>query len=284
MVLIKTWIKILIVFSKRIYRLVIDFILIFFFGLSNLFRYKKLYDDNILFVSAAEKNYFSQLIALIESFLSHSKCRIIIYDIGLEKNQVEKLTKEYPDIEIRSFDFKKYPEFISQYFDDKLGNYAWKPIIVNEVLIEFKSKVVWLDAGNLITSKIIFLKISLTALGLVVPVSSNRIVDWTHSKTIEHIGLNNKFLNSNNYASGLIGFDYNFSIAKQISSKWSEFSQIQECISPIGSSRENHRQDQAVLTLLLYKYIFKSKFKKFFYPQTNFIFGVLFHRRKIYNF
>ena len=284
MVLIKTWIKILIVFSKRIYRLVIDFILIFFFGLSNLFRYKKLYDDNILFVSAAEKNYFSKLIVLIESFLSHSKCRIIIYDIGLEKNQVEKLTKEYPNIEIRSFDFKKYPEFISQYFDDKLGNYAWKPIIVNEVLIEFKSKVVWLDAGNLITSKIIFLKISLTALGLVVPVSSNRIVDWTHSKTIEHIGLNNKFLNSNNYASGLIGLDYNFSIAKQISSKWSDFSQIQECISPIGSSRENHRQDQAVLTLLLYKYIFKSKFKKFFYPQTNFIFGVLFHRRKIYNF
>jgi len=284
MVLIKTWIKILIVFSKRIYRLVIDFILIFFFGLSNLFRYKKLYDDNILFVSAAEKNYFSQLIALIESFLSHSKCRIIIYDIGLEKNQVEKLTKEYPDIEIRTFDFKKYPVFISQYFDGKLGNYAWKPIIVNEVLNEFKSKVVWLDAGNLITSKIIFLKITLTAQGLVVPVSSNRIVDWTHSKTIEHIGLNNKFLNSNNYASGLIGLDYNFSIAKQISSKWSDFSQIQECISPIGSSRENHRQDQAVLTLLLYKYIFKSKFKKFFYPQTNFIFGVLFHRRKIYNF
>ena len=85
MILIKTWIKILIVFSKRIFRLVIDFILIFFFGLSNLFRYKKFYDNNILFVSAAEKNYFSQLISLIESFLSHSKCRIIIYDIGLEK-------------------------------------------------------------------------------------------------------------------------------------------------------------------------------------------------------
>ena len=284
MVLIKTWIKILIVFSKRIYRLVIDFILIFFFGLSNLFRYKKFYDDNILFVSAAEKNYFSQLISLIESFLSHSKCRLIIYDIGLEKNQVEKLIKEYPDIELRIFDFKKYPEFISQYFDGKLGNYAWKPIIVNEVLNEFKSKIVWLDAGNLITSKIIFLKISLTALGLVVPVSSNRIVDWTHTRTIEYIGLNSKFLNSNNYASGLIGFDYNFSIAKQISSKWSEFSQIQDCISPIGSSRENHRQDQAVLTLLLYKYLFMSKFKKFFYPQTNFIYGVLFHKRKIYNF
>ena len=284
MVLIKTWIKILIVFSKRIYRLVIDFILIFFFGMINLLRYKKLYDDNILFISAAEKNYFSQLRSLIETFQDNSKCKLIIYDIGLEKNQVEILKKEYKDIEIRTFDFKKYPEFVSQYFDGKLGNYAWKPIIVNEILEEFKSKVVWLDAGNLINSKIIFLKITLTALGLVVPVSSNRIIDWTHSKTIDLIGLNKKFLKSNNYASGLIGFDYNLSIAKQISAKWSEFSQIQECISPIGSSRDNHRQDQAVLTLLLYKYLFKSKFKKFFYPQTNFIYGVLFHRRKIYNF
>ena len=139
------------------------------------------------------------------------------------------------------------------------------------MLNEFKSKVVWLDAGNLITSKIILLKISITAIGLVVPVSSNRIVDWTHSRTIEHIGLDKKFLNSNNYASGLIGFDYNFTTAKQISSKWSEFSQIQDCISPNGSSRENHRQDQAVLTLLLYKYLFKSKFKNsFILKQTLF--------------
>ena len=250
----------------------------------NLLRYKKLYDDNILFISAAEKNYFSQLRSLIESFQDNSKCKLIIYDIGLEKNQVEILKKEYKDIELRTFDIEKYPEFVSQYFDGKLGNYAWKPIIVNEILEEFRSKVVWLDAGNLINSKIIFLKITLTALGLVVPVSSNRIIDWTHSKTIDLIGLNQKFLKSNNYASGLIGFDYNLSIAKQISAKWSEFSQIQECISPTGSSRDNHRQDQAVLTLLLYKYLFKSKLKKFFYPQTNFIYGVLFHRRKIYNF
>jgi len=284
MVLIKTWIKILIVFSKRIFRLAIDFILVFFFGLSNLFRFKKLYDNNILFVTAAEKNYFSQLVSLIESFINNSNSKIIIYDIGLEKNQVEKLRKEYAEIELRTFDFKKYPEFIGQYYDDKLGNYAWKPIIVNELLFEFESKVVWLDAGNIITSQIIFLKISLTALGIVVPTSSNRVLDLTHSRTIDHIGLNKKFFKSNNYASGLIGFDFNYSNAKKISSKWSEFSQIEECISPKGSSRENHRQDQAVLTLLLYKYHFKSRFKKFFHPQTNFIFGVLFHKKKIYNF
>ena len=79
-------------------------------------------------------------------------------------------------------------------------------------------------------------------------------------------------------------FDYNSKNARNISELWNKFSQIQECISPVGSSRLNHRQDQAVLTLLLYKYVFKSSYKKFIYPQTNFIYGILFHKRKIYNF
>ena len=149
---------------------------------------------------------------------------------------------------------------------------------------ECKSKVVWLDAGNLITKKIIFLKIALSASGIIVPTSSNTIRDWTHPKTIEYIGIDNKYLDSNNYASGLIGFDYKSKKANKIADLWSNFSQIQECISPLDSSRENHRQDQAVLTLLLYKYFFTNKFKKFIYPQTNFIFGILFHKRKIYNF
>ena len=153
-----------------------------------------------------------------------------------------------------------YPKFVGEYFGDKLGNYAWKPIIVDEIMDQNKSKVVWLDAGNLITKKIIFLKISLTALGIVVPTSSNSIKDWTHPKTIDYIGIHNKYLNSNNYASGLIGFDYNYDKAKNISQLWSKFSQIQECISPTDSSRENHRQDPAVLTLLLYKYFFTNNF------------------------
>ena len=57
----------------------------------------------------------------------------------------------------------------------------------------YKSKVVWLDAGNLITKKIIFLKIALSASGIVVPTSSNTIKDWTHPKTIEYVGIDNKY-------------------------------------------------------------------------------------------
>ena len=284
MIKLKTWVKILIAFIRRVIRFSFDLFIIFIYLIYNFFIHKKPFDNNIIFVTAAEKNYFNQLESLLKSYYKYLSNQLIVYDIGLDKNQIKYLKDNFENLNIIKFQFNKYPKFIGEYFDDKLGNYAWKPIIVNQVMQLYKSKVVWLDAGNLITKKIIFLKIALTASGIVVPTSSNTIQDWTHPKTIEYIGINEKYLNSNNYASGLIGFDYNSKKAKNISELWNKFSQIQDCISPKGSSRINHRQDQAVLTLLLYKYFFTSSFKKFIYPQTNFIYGVLFHKRKIYNF
>ena len=284
MIKLKTWTKVLIAFSKRIFRFSIDFFIILFNLIYNLIIYRRPYQNDIIFVTAAEKNYFKQLESLLESYYKHLKNELIVYDIGLEYEHIKYLENKYNNLTIKKFRFNQYPKFVGEYFDDKLGNYAWKPIIVNELIQHYKSKVVWLDAGNLVTKKIVFLKIALTASGIVVPTSSNTIKDWTHSQTIEYVGINNKYLDNNNYASGLIGFDYKSKKSKKIAELWSKFSQIQECISPSGSSRENHRQDQAVLTLLLYKYFFTNKFKKFIYPQTNFIFGILFHKRKIYNF
>ena len=284
MVKLKTWAKVLIAFSRRVIRFSCDLFIIFIYLIYNLFIYKKLFDNNIIFVTAAEKNYFNQLESLLKSYNKYLSNKLIVYDIGLTKNQLQYLKDNFENLEIIKFQFNQYPKFIGEYFDDKLGNYAWKPIIVEQVMQQHKSKVVWLDAGNLITKKIVFLKIALTTFGLVVPTSSNTIKDWTHPSTIEYIGINKKYLNSNNYASGLIGFDYNSKKAKKILELWSKFSQIQECISPKDSNRANHRQDQAVLTLLLYKYYFTNNFKKFINPQTNFIYGILFHKRKIYNF
>lgn len=284
MIKLKTWAKIVIAFSKRVFRFSIDLCIIFFNLVYNLIVYRKPYHNDIIFVTAAEKNYFEQLDNLLESYYKHLNNELIVYDIGLEKRHTDYLKNKYENLTIKIFRFDNYPKFVGEYFDDKLGNYAWKPIIVNELIQVYKSKVVWLDAGNLITKKIVFLKIALSASGIVVPTSSNTIKDWTHPRTIEYVGINNKYLSNNNYASGLIGFDYKSKKANKIAELWSTFSQIQECISPPGSSRQNHRQDQAVLTLLLYKYFFTNKFKKFIYPQTNFIFGILFHKRKIYNF
>ena len=170
MIFIKTWLKVLLVFSKRLIRFIFDFLLIVLFIFINLIKNNKIYDNNIVFVTAAEKNYFEPLKNLLISYQKNLKNKIIVYDLGLEEYQKSYIIEKFKFVDLRKFDFKQYPDFVGQYFDNKLGNYSWKPIIVEMILKETKCKVVWLDSGNVINNRIIFLKIALTRLSIIVPV------------------------------------------------------------------------------------------------------------------
>ena len=283
MIYIKTTIKKLIVFSRRVSYYLTDFILLKYYSLLNFNKKNNVNECDIVFVTATDSYYFDKVINLLESFFKHSKNKIYLYDLGLEDEQ-RIFLKKYKTLKVRKFDFENNPDFIGKYIDKKLGSYAWKPIIIYQLLVELKSKVVWLDAGNLINKNIKNLKSFFNVKNLLVPISSNRVVDWTHPQTINYIGLDKKNYLRNNYASGLIGFDYNSPESLKVAEDWKNFSMIEDCIAPKGSNRDNHRQDQAVLTLLLYKYIFKNRVTQLTYPRSNFYLGVLFHKNKIYDF
>lgn len=284
MIFIKKYIKQTLVLIKRFSLFSLDTVLMIFFALFNLMKYKKLYDDDIVFVTAAEENYYIKVQSLLNSYFKNLNNKLVLYDLGLKPDQIINLKKSYSDLEIRKFQFDKFPKFIGTFHDDKLGSYAWKPIIVDHVLNEFKCKVVWLDAGNVINKKVVFLKIALTSKKFISPLSSNTIKDWTHPSTFKYISIKDKYLTSPNYASGLISFDYKNEKSKRLSNEWKLFSEIEDCIAPIGSSRDNHRQDQTILTLLIYKNLIKNKIQQLTYPRTNFSLGINFHGKKIYNF
>ena len=60
--------------------------------------------------------------------------RIIVYDLGLADNQRTELEKEC-NIEVRTFQYSKYPSHVSHAL---VKQYAWKPLIVNEVAEEYE--------------------------------------------------------------------------------------------------------------------------------------------------
>ena len=64
------------------------------------------------------------------------------------------------NLELKKFEFKDYPRFISERDEfGKLGAYAWKSIIIEETLSDVdEGLVLWLDAGNKITSSLDRLK------------------------------------------------------------------------------------------------------------------------------
>ncbi len=57
-------------------------------------------------------------------------------------------------------------------------------------------------------------------------------------------------LKSNNLASGIVSVLLSNEDALSVIQKWKELSYDQNCIAPVGSDRSNHRQDQAILTVL----------------------------------
>lgn len=105
--------------------------------------------------------------------------------------------------------------------------------------------------------------------GFYSPFSKGTISDWTHSKTLKFLGVSNNeyLLKQPNLNGACVSVNYNNINARNLIKKWSDCAKIKDCIAPEGSSRKNHRQDQAVLSVLVYKHIpeigKKMMFKKF---------------------
>ncbi len=228
---------------------------------------------NLKIVTASDSKFYDSLLQLIDSIRTHEpEAKIVVYDIGLTNSQIQKL-KNYKLSEFKKFDFNKYPKFFSERDEfGKLGAYAWKSAIINEVLEnETKDIVIWFDAGNILTGKLSKLKKALLFNNFYSPLSSGKLKDWCHFKTLNFLNANN-ILKKPNLTGGLVGFNSSSKEAREFAKKWFDYSLIEECIAPEGSNRNNHRQDQSVLSILFYsdkKINYSPKTKSFFSIKVN---------------
>lgn len=137
------------------------------------------------------------------------------------------------------------------------GEYAWKAVIIKQVAEEYGG-VLWLDAGDIVTDALIYIDSQIFTLGVYSPSSEGIVQDWTHPKTIEYLARRffpvvstrqlSLLLNRPNANGAFVGFRNN-SVLLQM---FYECCIIRACIAPDGSSRVNHRQDQAVLSVLMH--------------------------------
>ena len=63
-----------------------------------------------------------------------NQSEIFVYDLGLSKSKINEFEK-LKNVTVIKFNFNKFPEFLSEKAlpDNKLGNYAWKSVIISEV-------------------------------------------------------------------------------------------------------------------------------------------------------
>lgn len=216
-------------------------------------------NQKIILITGCSSNHYRSLLQLIHSFEKHEiNTKLIIYDLGLKQSELLFLRNNF-SYDIRNFDYSIYPSYVN--ININAGEYAWKPILINEVSEKYSNAViVWMDSGNLIQGDITDLVSTIKNNKIYTPVSSGMIKDWTHPKTLEYMKYDDS-LKLRNRNGACIGFDCSTDWIKELIREWKTYSLIKDCIAPSGSSRKNHRQDQSLLTVLYYKYNKKYRFK-----------------------
>lgn len=212
---------------------------------------------DLTIVSGADSSHFKSLVQFIKSALRYEQySNLVIYDLGLSKEESDFIKNNFPEVNLRIFDYSKYPSYFNIRTD--AGKFAWKPVIISDVLYEFKCSAIWLDAGCLITQPLYHVRDVIKKHGFYSPISGGSIKEWTHPKTVEYLNVEHNLLNKRNLTGGVVAVNFKCSEALELIEKWKEYASIKECTAPEGSSRKNHRH-QSIMAVLAYRFGFPPK-------------------------
>jgi len=216
----------------------------------------------MIVVTAASSNHFGALVQMLGS-LRRFDVAVECYDIGLTDAERRTLPR-WPGLTHHRFDYRRYPAF----FDVTVnaGEYAWKPVIVAEVVERARaqaapSDVLWADAGCFFDAIQPIARRVGESGGLWVRRSAGTMGEWTHPAMFARLGVDPRdFADKPNADATLVGFAVGSApppardrVHREVVVRWKECALDRDCIAPPGASRANHRQDQAVLSYLVHR-------------------------------
>jgi len=199
---------------------------------------------------------------MLES-LRRLAARVECYDLGLTAAQVRALPR-WAGLLYHRFDYAAYPPHLDVAVN--AGEYAWKPVVVADVVDRLQAAgeaedVLWSDAGSYFHDLAAIAGRIRASDGLWVRPSSGTMRQWTHPSMFARVGANpDEYAERRNADATLIGFataSAPFAERRRlydtVIAPWKACALDRDCIAPCGSSRRNHRQDQAVLSYLVHK-------------------------------
>lgn len=246
---------------------------------------------NFTIVTAASANHFCALESFLYSFSevfeglerAETKPRLVVYNLGgMTDEQLAQLEymkeNDYMD-DYRDFEYEKYPKFWN--ISKARGEYGWKSGIIKEMADESGGYVLWLDSGNMLALDFLrYLPGYLDKFGFWSPQSSGSFKQYTHPGLPEFYGESlETYAQETNCNGAAIAFDVSSDriySENGLLSEWYKCSSTKACIAPEGSSRSNHRQDQAALTFLVKRMNFAEQCRRF--PEH---YGVTVHQDKV---
>jgi hypothetical protein len=204
-------------------------------------------------VTGCDSTHFRSALNLLASIERHEPSTpVSFWDLGLAADDRRALAERYPRVSVNSFPYDDYPDYFQ--IGTSAGQYAWKPVIVETEVAKADSRIVaWLDAGDLVDRRLTWLRRLADGSGLYSPSSPGTVRTWTHPGTLTRLRADEALLDLPNLNGAIVALDAANPRARALATRWSQCAQDLECIAPAGSDRSNHRQDQAVLTVLAHQ-------------------------------
>ena len=194
---------------------------------------------DLVIVTGASSSHWSALRNLLYSRdLFEPRLRVVIYDLGLEIGQLEELAGR----EVRRFRFERHAPHVGI----EARTYAWKPIVIAEVLSEVRGPLLWLDAGDLILARLHWVRAVLARQGFYCPRGQGSVRRWTRVETLRALSASPDVLERPARNAAIVG------VTPQVSSlveMWRLAALDPDILT--GSSR----QDQALLSILAYLFL-----------------------------
>jgi hypothetical protein len=221
----------------------------------------------LIFVTGADSSHFLSLIQLLSSIRRF--CRnwpflkaVIIWDLGLTSEQLSFLKEYFTEFLTLRFEFNNYPSWMN--IKVEAGHYAWKPLCIYETMQlygERSDALVWLDAGNMLTRTPDKLLEVVKNFSLYSPISDGNVAKWTHRKVLEYFKVepDSAILDAKNRNGAVLGFDVEIGTIRDFLKSFRDFALDRDAIAPMGSGRHNHRQDQALFTIMYYRFKIKHQ-------------------------
>ena len=227
-------------------------------------------ETEFVVVTGASDNHALSLISyLYSTLLACPQSPLVIVDYGLNDKSLTGLWRNVSQINsirqqlgsvapiyYRQFNFDSFPNWFRLSTPTR-GGYAWKVVLIYDILTEYKGLVVWSDAGNIFNSIDVDIQRARRN-GFFTSRVGHSVGLLTHNGTyqfIQEMGWRNvsSVIEKQCCNAANMFFDFwNRTIMTNVVYPYVKCSYTKRCIDPIGSSMANHRQDQSVISIFVH--------------------------------
>eukprot|EP00944_MAST-04C_sp_MAST-4C-sp1_P002950 g2950.t1 len=214
---------------------------------------------NINILTGANSGYFKQLKNLVGSIhVWEPSLSIYVYDLGLTTDEKSKILK-WRNCHIRSL--KNLTTRVPEHVYD-VSTYAFKILIIQDMLLQF-ANVLYIDAGSVLLRPLDIVREQLQRKGYFFLPQTSDAFPWPnkkyhHPNTLKLVGCTDEkimFIQNKSPTKGCVatvqGWTRNGLITKMVFAPILKCNLQKPCITPNGSDRTNHLQDQTVLNAVL---------------------------------